>query len=139
MLTSIVFSCRIADRKYLIEADDTDVPLTNAELTAFADLLLAKLKREPGLTRLPSVVGDIRARHTLVHRLRNEFNSAFGGNIGPQLIVHAAKSEYYLAVPREAIVIDPSIEALAPTHLSARIVNDLLEYGGSDDPDDNGP
>src|SRR5437762_419615 len=112
--------------KYLIRLDDAVVCLTNVQIVALCDLIVARLTTATGRSRLPSVGDDRGLLYVTVHRLRRAIDAVLGEGTGGNLIRSAARGEYFLALPAASVTVRPEVKELAPNHLDSQLVAALL-------------
>jgi len=124
----IELSVRFKNGNYVVGIEGTDVEMPNARFEAFVHLVLARLTTESGITALRSICATKNRAHTTICRLRCDIDQYLGEGAGLRLIRHAARSFYYLDLPREQILICQSVADLAPHHISQAIVDDLMQY-----------
>lgn len=118
--------------KFTIRAETTEVYLPGRGNTAFADLVLARL-RDPkhGRSTLPNIAGKAFNRTSAIADIRAALEQAFGDpQLGHELIENLYWGEYALCLPANAIFIEPEFRRLAPYHLAEAVVTAIVCRAG---------
>ena len=122
----LVMGSRLFEGRYLVTINCVDIALAHREWEALLGLARARLFTESGFTDPPADVSERDNLHQAICHLRKALDESLGEGTGKRLILHGAKSSYALNMPRDAIIVEPSLAELAPHHISQKLVTELL-------------